>query len=71
MNELENEMHNDPKNWKFGVFYFNPKDDRLFLPKRFPPSLSITVNFANNKVHFVIMSLVILIMLAFLSQVKS
>ena len=31
--------------WKRGVFYYNPLDRRLFLPKR--SGLGITVNFAN------------------------
>lgn len=36
----------DPKNWKFGVFYYNKEDKRLFPPKRFP-FLGWTINFAN------------------------
>ncbi len=31
--------------WKLGVFYYNPLDSRLFLPKR--SGLGITLNFAN------------------------
>ena len=45
MNE-ENELHNDPDNWKLGVFYFNPKDKRVFVPKRLT-GLGFTFNFAN------------------------
>jgi uncharacterized membrane protein len=40
------EWHNDPSNWKLGVFYFNPKDKRIFPPKRLK-SFGWTVNFAN------------------------
>ena len=38
--------HKDPANWKFGIFYYNPEDDRLFPPKRLR-YLGWTVNFAN------------------------
>jgi uncharacterized membrane protein len=38
--------HNDPTNWKWGIFYCNKEDKRLFLPKKNPAS-GITVNFAN------------------------
>ena len=37
---------NDPGNWKFGLFYFNPKDHRLFPPKRMA-AFGWTVNFGN------------------------
>ena len=31
--------------WKMGVFYFNPDDPALFIPKRF--GIGYTLNFAN------------------------
>jgi len=37
--------HDDPGNWKLGVFYFNKKDKRIFPPKR--TYLGWTVNFSN------------------------
>lgn len=40
------EWHNDPSNWKWGVFYFNAKDKRIFPPKRLR-SFGWTINFAN------------------------
>ena len=40
--------HKDPNNWKFGVFYYNPEDERLFPPKRVT-WMGWTVNFANWK----------------------
>ena len=43
--ELE-QGHADSNNWKLGIFYFNPKDKRIFPPKRIP-GLGWTVNFAN------------------------
>lgn len=38
--------HSDYKNWKAGVFYYNPKDPRILPPKRVS-WLGWTVNFAN------------------------
>jgi len=32
--EMLNEWHNDPSNWKFGIFYFNKNDKRIFPPKK-------------------------------------
>ncbi len=36
----------DDKYWKWGMFYFNPEDKRIFPPKRIP-WMGWTVNFAN------------------------
>jgi uncharacterized membrane protein len=61
--ETLNEWHNDPSNWKFGVFYFNKKDNRIFPPKR--TRLGWTINFANPISIFVILSIIaILIVLS-------
>jgi hypothetical protein len=38
--------HDDPSNWRLGVFYYNKKDKRLFPPKRLR-AFGWTVNFAN------------------------
>lgn len=43
---MNNSNFNDPFNWKWGVFYFNTKDQRLIVPKRIA-SMGITINFAN------------------------
>ena len=40
------EWHADPANWKFGIFYFNPKDPRIMPPKKIK-AMGWTVNFAN------------------------
>ncbi|MCW3075498.1 MAG: hypothetical protein JWO32_107 [Bacteroidetes bacterium] len=44
--ETLDEWHNDPDNWKFGIFYFNKKDKRLLPPKRLA-FMGWTINFAN------------------------
>ena len=36
----------DPDNWRWGVFYYNPLDERLFLPKRIK-QFGWTINFAH------------------------
>jgi uncharacterized membrane protein len=38
--------HDDPNNWKWGMFYYNKDDKRIFPPKR-TRSLGWTINFAN------------------------
>lgn len=34
----------EAESWKWGVFYYNPNDDRIMLPKR--TGLGFTLNFA-------------------------
>ena len=36
---------NDPTNYKWGIFYFNPDDQRIMVPKR-SKSMGWTLNFA-------------------------
>ncbi|KDN56028.1 DUF5808 domain-containing protein [Flavobacterium seoulense] len=38
----------DPKNWIYGIFYYNPKDKRIFPPKK-EAWMGFTTNFANPK----------------------
>jgi uncharacterized membrane protein len=42
--EWRNTVANEEDCWYFVIFYFNPKDKRLFLPKR--SGLGWTINFA-------------------------
>ena len=48
---LEN-WHNDSKNWKLIVFYYNKEDFRLMVDKR-NPNYGITLNFANPKSYLI------------------
>ena len=41
------EWSKDPKNWIWGIFYYNKLDDRSFQPKR-NPNFGITINFARQ-----------------------
>ena len=44
--ETKAQWHDDPENWRWGVFYYNPLDKRIFPPKRIP-GFGWMVNFAN------------------------
>lgn len=47
----------NPQNWKFGFFYFNPKDSRYIVPKK-NQSMGWTFNFA-HPVSWMIMALIL------------
>ncbi|MEM9391035.1 MAG: DUF5808 domain-containing protein [Bacteroidota bacterium] len=64
-NQKHDTWHKDPHHWKWGFFYFNSKDKRLFPPKR-EKAAGWTINFANP-----LSILVHLIMLAILSLLVS
>lgn len=40
------QWHQDPRNWKLGIFYFNKLDPRIMPPKRIK-FLGWTLNFAH------------------------
>ncbi|MGD9931024.1 MAG: hypothetical protein AB7U05_13480 [Mangrovibacterium sp.] len=54
--ELDN-MRNDPDNYIWGIFYFNPKDYRVILPKR-NRFLGWTLNFAKAESYLILLVLV-------------
>ncbi len=56
---LEN-WHQDPNNWKWGVFYFNKDDRRIFPPKK-NKYMGWTVNFANPMSILMLFAIIILI----------
>ena len=58
--ELLEQWHKDPNYWKYGIFYFNKDDKRLFPPKR-NKYFGWTVNFANSTSIIVLVVLVITI----------
>lgn len=61
--EEKNNWQNDPKNWIWGIFYYNPKDKRLFPPKKIK-EFGYTTNFANpNSVFALIFLLAVLIII--------
>jgi len=58
--QFKNEDYLDPKYWKWGIFYFNKNDKRIFSPKRIK-QMGWTVNFANPISIFSIIVLVAII----------
>lgn len=62
--ETKNEWHQDPDNWIWGIFYYNPKDVRLFPPKKIK-ELGWTINFANpNSVFLVLVLIAVLLIIS-------
>jgi len=55
-------MADDPSNYKLGIFYFNRKDKRTIVPKRYR-LLGWTVNFARPYVYFGTIIIVAIIVL--------
>ena len=53
-----NRKRNDPKNYKWGFFYFNPEDKRAIVPKRIP-MLGWTMNFANLYTYLIILAFIL------------
>ncbi|MCS4238670.1 putative membrane protein [Myroides gitamensis] len=64
---MNNSNFNDPSNWKWGMFYFNTKDQRLIVPKRIA-SMGITINFANPWSILFVVVLILLITVLVTSQ---
>ncbi len=58
--ETYKQWSKDPNNWVWGVFYFNPKDKRIFPPKR-SPWMGYTVNFANPLSILTLLAIIIFV----------
>lgn len=66
--EQERQWRLDPKNWVWGMFYFNTEDHRILPPKRIK-WMGWTVNFANVKsILFMTILLAALILLGYFSK---
>lgn len=50
----------DPKNYRFGIFYFNKKDSRAVVPK-WQRARGWTLNFANPLAYVFILAIVAII----------
>jgi uncharacterized membrane protein len=61
--EIFDQWHDDPSNWRWGVFYYNKQDKRLFPPKRIR-GFGWTVNFANPYSYLALLG-IILVFFAF------
>jgi len=62
--ETKNEWENDPKNWIWGMFYYNPKDKRSYFPRK-PKELGWHANYAdpNNIIIIALMAAIILVLI--------
>jgi uncharacterized membrane protein len=68
--ETLDQWSKDPNNWIWGMFYYNPKDKRIFPPKRHP-WMGWTVNFANrNSLFFFIGMLLFFLLVTYTIQSK-
>jgi len=52
----------DKRFYKFGVFYYNPNDERAIVPKRVR-SLGFTVNFARKEALGVLIASILVIII--------
>ena len=60
--DQERQWSNDPENWKWGIFYFNKQDKRIFPPKRIP-GMGWTINFASPASVLAFIALIVSILL--------
>ncbi|WP_163400585.1 DUF5808 domain-containing protein [Flavobacterium fluviatile] len=68
--ETKNRWHNNPDNWIWGIFYYNPEDPRLFLPKKIK-EFGWTTNFANpNSVFMILLALLLFAITVFFGKIQ-
>ncbi|MFH6956590.1 DUF5808 domain-containing protein [Flavobacterium aquidurense] len=60
--EEKNNWSQDPNNWVWGIFYYNPKDKRTFPPKRIK-QMGWTINFANPNSVFLCVIMILILMI--------
>ncbi|MDR6845614.1 hypothetical protein [Flavobacterium granuli] len=60
--ETKNEWENDPDNWIWGMFYYNPKDKRSYIPRK-PKELGWHSNYADPDNIIIIAIIVAMIMI--------
>lgn len=53
---------NNDSHWKYGIFYYNKDDKRIFCPKRLPFT-GWTINFANPYSILIVGGIVVLILI--------
>jgi len=58
--EQEEIWRKDSKNWKWGLFYYNPEDKRMLVDKR-NPNLGFTINFAHKKSYLFMVIILLLL----------
>ncbi|MDR3667700.1 MAG: DUF5808 domain-containing protein [Ignavibacteriaceae bacterium] len=63
-----NKVINESECWKWGMFYYNPLDKRIFLPKR--TGLGLTLNFAHPVSTILMVALVLIIIISMIFPYK-
>jgi uncharacterized membrane protein len=56
--ETSEKWKKDTNNWKFGMFYFNKEDKRLFVSKKIE-WMGTTINFANPKSFWFVITMIL------------
>lgn len=52
-----NWLERNPDNYKWGLFYYNPRDERVVVPK-INPGLGWTLNFARPSSYFLLTGII-------------
>lgn len=52
---------NDPRFWKWLIFYYNPEDKNRYVPRA--NGLGLTPNFAHKSIYIVIASAILIILI--------
>ncbi len=55
-------MIQDPDNYRWGIFYFNPKDSRIAVPK-YEKVRGWTLNFGNFYSYLIILGIIAVILM--------
>jgi uncharacterized membrane protein len=63
-----NKVINESECWKWGMFYYNPLDKRIFLPKR--TGLGLTLNFAHPVSTVIMCALILTIIISMVYSYK-
>ncbi|HTR80779.1 MAG TPA: DUF5808 domain-containing protein [Bacteroidota bacterium] len=58
--KVKDKLEGNPNHWKWGIFYFNPEDPRVIIPKRIP-WMGWTLNMA-RPASLIFVAAIILIM---------
>ncbi|HBF87704.1 MAG TPA: hypothetical protein DDX39_03595 [Bacteroidales bacterium] len=57
--QIQESMSKNPNKWR-GIFYYNPKDPRIIVPK-LNPMLGWTVNFSSPYAYITIIGIIVIV----------
>ncbi len=61
-NDIDRHVEN-PDNYRFAIFYYNPGDQRIIVPKR-NRMMGWTLNFGRTNTYLIIAGIIIIVYLA-------